>query len=266
MTFNELLPKMISEMLSIPPRYTIVNTIDIENTIVAIVPELLFEAMEYYKRKYDRLPVFYLVADVKDITYNLKKLQQQYNLQIVTIYERRRLFNKQLCLYAQPSAYDAPTKFSLLFLLSRLYARGITDNFVIDAHVEYFLKLRYGELYGEKLSLTWFEEHLKDCVRIWSACQDDDSRRTFLAALVARLRGGCETLRKSAYPEYFHPVVKPEAGDIIVDGGLWDSMVIRKFAETAGPNGHVYGFEPLPSAFRRVTDQLAPPPPPKYYA
>jgi FkbM family methyltransferase len=255
--FDALLPQMVSEMLALPCRYTIVDSIDIDSTIVAVLAESLQEAIIYYTARYKAVPDFYLVDDSKKATIPLPQVRNLYQCRIIPGHERRRIFDKQLCVWANP-AFKGIAGPSLTKVLALLLGRGIKAGFSVDSFSVSQCAFSYGAFYGEKIPLSWFEEHLRDVCAVWSACKDEDSRRVFLGALVARLRGGFGTMWPSSYPEYFHPRVRPEKGDTLLDGGLWDAGVIRKFAETVGPEGHIYGFEPLPTAFSRVTSELSP--------
>jgi FkbM family methyltransferase len=41
--------------------------------------------------------------------------------------------------------------------------------------------------------------------------------------------------------------IAPEPGDVVIDGGCCTGETVAVFAQTVGPRGHVYGFEPLAS-------------------
>lgn len=72
----------------------------------------------------------------------------------------------------------------------------------------------------------------------------------------AIVTGSIEWISQSPHDEYSLPVALPKRDDIVVDAGLFDSVVLRRFA-LAVPAGHVYGFEPEPNNYRFVEETLA---------
>jgi hypothetical protein len=59
---------------------------------------------------------------------------------------------------------------------------------------------------------------------------------------------GC--LKISTYEEYFHSFVKPEPNDVILDGGVSESVNSQiEFIKHIGPEGKYFGFEPDPIGF-----------------
>lgn len=89
--------------------------------------------------------------------------------------------------------------------------------------------------------------------------RDDASRKTFAGRLKAILAGDSAYIPIASHQEYFHPLVHPEKGDIMIDGGVSDMVGSQKdFAKAVGPQGHVFGFEPIPAMARAAAKTLAP--------
>lgn len=91
---------------------------------------------------------------------------------------------------------------------------------------------------------------------IYKGLADDESRLSFASIVKGLLRGEIEWVRPPVSPEYQHPEVSASSGDVVIDAGLFDSTVLRRFALAAGPDGHVYGFEPEPQNHAFVLETL----------
>jgi len=86
--------------------------------------------------------------------------------------------------------------------------------------------------------------------RVYSLLADEASRDVFAARIKAVITGDPSYLPIAGHPEYFHPVVYLEAGDILIDGGISDNVDVQiKFAKAVGESGKIYGFEPIPDMF-----------------
>lgn len=89
--------------------------------------------------------------------------------------------------------------------------------------------------------------------------RDDVSRKTFAGRLKAILTGDSAYIPIASHQEYFHPLVHPEKGDIMIDGGVSDMVGAQEdFAKAVGPKGHVFGFEPIPDMARTAAKTLEP--------
>lgn len=110
---------------------------------------------------------------------------------------------------------------------------------------------------GRKIDATLYTRFGPELENIYSNLADDESRFAFASVVKGLLTGDIEWLRPPICPEYQHPAVLPAPGDIVLDAGLFDSTVLRRFALAVGPQGHCYGFEPEPDnlAFVRQTLQ-----------
>lgn len=90
---------------------------------------------------------------------------------------------------------------------------------------------------------------------IYARLADEGSRLQFASVVKAIVTGSIEWIIQSPYDEYLLPAALPQEDDIVVDAGLFDSVVLRRFA-LAVPAGHVYGFEPEPNNYRFVEETL----------
>lgn len=109
---------------------------------------------------------------------------------------------------------------------------------------------------GRRHNPTLYERHGDKLEAIYSSLADSESKLAFASVIKALCKGEIEWLRPAPCLEYEYPTAKAKEGDIILDAGLFDSSVLRKFALEAGSSGHVYGFEPEPHNFRYVQETL----------
>ena len=72
---------------------------------------------------------------------------------------------------------------------------------------------------------------------------DEQSRKLFESLIEYRKTGDPSGVYKSDFPDYFHPLVHPEKGDVIVDGGAWEGDSARNFIEELGGDCRVISFE-----------------------
>lgn len=112
------------------------------------------------------------------------------------------------------------------------------------------LGLEYFDFFHAPLGGSWLHEpeylerHGKALLKLSDRLADEESRRTLFSILRSRVSNETGFLRMAAYREYEHPLVRAEAGDVIIDGGVGDGFTAIRFARACGPGGHVFGFEP----------------------
>lgn len=88
--------------------------------------------------------------------------------------------------------------------------------------------------------------------------KDHFSKETFIGRIKAILTGNAGYIPIASHVEYFHPLVSPQSGDVMVDGGVSDMVDSqRQMLEAVGPDGEIYGFEPIPDMALKAAAQLA---------
>jgi FkbM family methyltransferase len=86
---------------------------------------------------------------------------------------------------------------------------------------------------------------------------DDDSRRVFASRVRALETGNVGYVELSEYHEYFHPRTQPVPGDVIIDGGVSESVYSQqRFLDAIGKDGRIFGFEPDPIGFEQAKKKL----------
>ena len=94
--------------------------------------------------------------------------------------------------------------------------------------------------------------------RVYKLLADQISRDVYAARVRALMTGEAGYLPLSSHEEYYHPLVQPERGDLMIDGGLSDMVEAQKrFADSVGAEGRVFGFEPIRHMAAAAREKLA---------
>ncbi|MUM78144.1 FkbM family methyltransferase [Pseudodesulfovibrio sp. F-1] len=120
-----------------------------------------------------------------------------------------------------------------------------------------FMPIPYNAVISTTHIPNYFNENKDSLEFVFNQLEDRESREVFAARIRALETGNVGYLRVSEYPEYFHPSVRPEEGDIIVDGGVSEFVGAQtQFSRAVGEQGRIYGFEPDPVGFCKANDAL----------
>lgn len=88
--------------------------------------------------------------------------------------------------------------------------------------------------------------------------EDESSKNAFAARVKAYLTGDTGYFLSANFAEYFHPLVHPEEGDILIDGGVSDMVGSQRlFAKNVGETGQVHGFEPIEEMYATAREALS---------
>lgn len=96
--------------------------------------------------------------------------------------------------------------------------------------------------------------HLKELIEIFNLFSDKESRVVFSSYLKYILTTSPLYIRKAKYKQYFHPLVKPEKNDIIVDGGGFDGDTSCLFLKEEPNIKKIYSFEPDDKNFSKLVE------------
>lgn len=92
----------------------------------------------------------------------------------------------------------------------------------------------------------YFAKHETELQSVWELLATDADRDVYARAVKAILTGNAGYLPISSHAEYQHPLIRPQEGDILMDGGVSDMVNAQKqFCEAVGPSGQIHGFEPV---------------------
>jgi FkbM family methyltransferase len=100
------------------------------------------------------------------------------------------------------------------------------------------------KLAATRTAPDYLERHREQLELLWQSLADAESRLVLASILRQRLTGDCGYLRVARYPEYCHPQVLAEPGDVVVDAGAFNGATSAAFARSVGLRGMVYAFEP----------------------
>jgi FkbM family methyltransferase len=91
---------------------------------------------------------------------------------------------------------------------------------------------------------------------VYDILNDDESRRIFASRIKSIISGNIGYIRQSDFPQYFHPALMPQPGDIILDGGVSGNVAVElKFSQLVGDEGHIYSFEPEPDCYYQAIEK-----------
>jgi FkbM family methyltransferase len=92
---------------------------------------------------------------------------------------------------------------------------------------------------------------------IYSLLADQESKEVMASRIRAIETGNIGYIKISEYEEYFHPLVKPENGDIVIDGGVSENIYPEIcFINAVGKDGKIFGFEPDPAGFCTAEERI----------
>lgn len=94
---------------------------------------------------------------------------------------------------------------------------------------------------------------LKKIKRFFDLLKDEPSKEVLRRIVNYRL-GLVRLVDSSPYPAYFHPEVRPEKEDVVIDGGAHTGDTAPKFAELARK---VFSFEPEEETYKKLVDNVS---------
>lgn len=103
----------------------------------------------------------------------------------------------------------------------------------------------------------YYSANKENLERVFAMLADAESRAVFAARVRAVESGNIGFIKVSAYEEYFHPLVRPECADTIMDGGVSENVLSQlAFIKAVGPEGRIFGFEPDPVGFCAACERI----------
>jgi FkbM family methyltransferase len=101
-------------------------------------------------------------------------------------------------------------------------------------------------------NLSLLNDHLDELIEVFGLLADDESRKVFSSYIKYLLSSSPIDVRKARYPQYFHPIVRPQKGDIIVDGGAFTGDTILFFLNRVSGIRKIFAFEPDRKNFQKL--------------
>lgn len=224
--------EFIEKLLSLPAQRPVLDAISPEDTVIVCRREILDEAIAYYEKKYTSLPVFYTFSP-DTLAYS--------SGQDVIVRDIENLHETQKVHIFTSLTAERPGHSGISFLVRYLANKNILNPSVeMDSVSKFFTTFTPEPLCPKELI------GIEEC---YSCLEDEDSKQAYLGIYKARLLGDFSYTPLALYPQYFHPVVHAEQGDILCEGGICDGKTTVKFAKAIGEHGAIYGFEPVPECY-----------------
>ena len=108
---------------------------------------------------------------------------------------------------------------------------------------------------------NYFRENFIRFLNVFDLLEDEESKKKYYDILKLRLGFNRFDLsainyamHRSIYEQYFHPLVKPENSDIIVDGGAYIGDTIHEIIKREVCFSKIYAFEPDNDNFEKLLE------------
>ncbi len=102
----------------------------------------------------------------------------------------------------------------------------------------------------------FYQKNHAELDALFDQLADDESRLVLAGIVRMRTTGDYGYIRVSSYPEYDHPLVRPERGEVVFDLGMETAHTSLWFADRVGSGGHVFGFEASPEHWEEIQAAL----------
>ncbi len=128
-------------------------------------------------------------------------------------------------------------------VIATMYAKEVIDSLIELGVKNYMDETIYAkfEIYEPK-----FTNNLKKIEKVYKFLSDEKSKRNYINAIAYVLDNDITHIFDSIsdYKQYFHPDVKPEFDDAIVDAGAYSGDTVDEIVKAIGNRCKIYCFEP----------------------
>ena len=111
--------------------------------------------------------------------------------------------------------------------------------------------------FEQHYNTEYIMENLDRYYEAYELLEDEDSGESFLALMKYRMTRNPLCLIKASYPQYFHPVVRPVPGDVVLEAGGYDGETAIEVAECMRDRGSVIVFEPNEKNMEMIQKNVA---------
>lgn len=91
---------------------------------------------------------------------------------------------------------------------------------------------------------------------VFHLLEDDSSKDLFLHLIAYRVSGNTHCLKISDFKQYEHSIVRPEKGDVIIDGGGYVGDTAQQFNNLLDAECHIHSFEPSKDNFMKLKEWI----------
>lgn len=218
--------------------------IDPQRTVVACHICDLEEAIAFYQQAGPSLPAFYVLNPNKT---DLKGFPPR-----VAIHEFSELVpGMEVQLFFHQSQFPIQTAYPALAVA--MQRQGISS---------YFLELHgIKQFYERQRKVPLSDADWDIILNFTNRLGDAESQYTYLALCRARHEAEPGYLPIAGYPQYGHPLVSVEAGDVICEGGGYTDLCVDSatlnFQKLLKGNGRIVCFEPVRETFQQLKQRFA---------
>ncbi len=225
---NMLLSLPYQYSYGLPPYNTSLGLLVFEKDIPLLLPKLTKFTIKY---------IFVIDRDSVDPIYHFDG-----NEYTVKVFSEILQYPELSYVFAQPqhNRYDI-----------RIFQDKISEVFG-DKHFSFYT---YGVSYS--YDPDFYSTHKEILQSNYAALSDDESRTSFAATIKSFTTGTGGYAIKSAYPEYFHPLIPVKPGDVVLDVGVAQvAEPTETYASLVGDKGRVWAFEPDPYGFALASQKI----------
>ena len=170
-----------------------------------------------------------------------------YKIDLLSINSIKVNLNKSYFLYLGTKKYTWEVFEPTCKLLSRYGIKKFYINKEFD--------VKYKWINESYMNYDYFLKNIQRIITIYDCLDDLESKKTFLSVIKARLEKEIGYFPISPIDEYFHPEVKIEQGNTIIDAGIGSYLdPTFKFAKIVGRKGKVLSFEPSKPAYEKASN------------
>ena len=243
---------VITDILQAPYQKKIVTTIDPEKSVIITVTDLFYEAITYYQ-SIGITPKYFCLLDslnCGELNINsIKSFCKKNNITLFNPSHRPDYIHLDRVLYLIKREFH--TRFyGLQHMGEYMYKYQLPNGYLIENKCVNILFRRHAE------GIDFIKKHIDAILRIEKHLENKHSKDVFYGVLRSIVSGSFEFIPMSSYPQYFHPIVHPVEGDIVIEGGIDNGNTTLSISTAIGSKGKIYAFEPLKSSYEKLVDNI----------
>ncbi|MEW5801185.1 MAG: FkbM family methyltransferase [bacterium] len=116
--------------------------------------------------------------------------------------------------------------------------------------------LHESERWKEHFNPDIIFNHLEEIENVYNLLEDEWSKKTLLSIIRYRLTLDPACLEIASFEPYHNPMVSPETGDIIIDGGAWIGDTALNFARGLDLKCSIFSFEPETKNYHSLLEMI----------
>lgn len=122
--------------------------------------------------------------------------------------------------------------------------------------ISYLDLTNWKERWKDNFDPGLINDSLESIEEAYLLLEDEDSKSTIFSILKYRLNLDPKVLYLANYEQYFHPLVKPQPGEVIFDGGAYNGSTAVKIIKQLDGDCKIYAFEPELNNWNALQEQI----------